>query len=344
MNCVLTSVVGLTLTLTLLPSSALAQGCVCQKQGAPLFGGISPYMGKGEWQLLFYYRGYESTEHFQGRKPFPSLDANGPNNRQHFFNVDATYAMSRKWNFSLSVPVHFNTFSVRRAPPGSQQRQWVPIRSAGIGDIGLRARYWILDTENPKHNVGVSIGLRLPTGKANVTDNYFGRQVPVDVSVQPGDKSWAGTTGLYAFQQLGVVTLYASGHYLVNPRNTTGVPTFFGSLNNPNNTTLNSSSDQYSAQMGGSVQVKQGWPVPSLAYRLEGVPIHDLFGASDGFRRPGTIGFIEPGLNFAVGRHLFGISLGIRSYVNIKDAPNSVRVEDATVPKLVFTAGYSVRL
>ncbi|MCI0417621.1 MAG: hypothetical protein L0387_31705 [Acidobacteria bacterium] len=337
----LATVLGLGALLMARP--AFGQGCVCQKQGSPLFGGISPYMSKGEWQLLLYYRGYESDKHFQGRNAFTALDANGPLNRQNFFNIDLTYAASRKWNFSLSVPVHFNSFSVRRQAPGSQERVWVPIRSNGIGDAGLRARYWIFNTENTRHNVGVTAGLKMPTGKANVTDDYFGRQVPVDVSVQPGDKSWAGTTGVYAFQQVGLVTLFASGSYLFNPRNTTGVPTFFGSLTNPNNTTYNSASDQFSTQMGGSLQLKPGWPVPSLVYRIEGVPVYDLFGASDGFRRPGTIGFVEPGVNFALGRHLFGVSLGIRSYVNVKDAPNSVRVEDATVPKLIFTAGYSVR-
>lgn len=325
------------------PAVNLGQGCVCQRQGSPFFGGINPYMGKGESQLTLYYRGYESTEHFQGRNPLPALDPNGPNNRQNFFNIDATYAWSRKWSFSLSVPIEFNTFSVRRQPPGGGDRVWVPIQSNGFGDVTVRARYWLLSTENPSRNVGVSFGVKTPTGKANRTDDYFGRPVPVDVSVQTGDKSWAPSTGIYGFQQVGPITAYAVVNYLSNPRNTTGVPTFFGSLNNPNNTQLNSAADQYSIQMGGSVNLRRGWPVPSLVYRVEGVPIRDLFGASDGFRRPGVIGFVEPGLGYAIGRHMFSAGLGIRSYVNIKDSPTSTRVEDATVPKLVFTAAYSVR-
>jgi hypothetical protein len=321
----------------------LAQGCICQRQGSPVFGGINPYMGKGEKQLLVYYRGYEADKHFQGKEPFTALDANGPLNRQNFFNFDFTYALSRQWNFSVAVPLSFNSFAVRRARPGTQERVWVPVRSDGLGDVVVRARYWLLNTENTNRNVGVTFGVKTPTGKANRTADYFGRQVPVDVSVQTGDKSWAGTTGIYGFQQIGKVTLFGIGSYLINPRNTTGVPTFFGSLTSTNNTTFNSASDQFSVQMGGSVQTKPGWPVPSLAYRVEGVPVYDLFGASDGFRRPGTIGFIEPGLNFSIGRHMFSTSLGIRSYVNVKDAPNSVRVEDATVPKLIVTAAYSIR-
>jgi hypothetical protein len=141
-------------------------------------------------------------------------------------------------------------------------------------------------------------------------------------------------------QQAGPITFFALGSYLANPRNTTGVPTFFGSLNNPNNTQLNSAADQFSVQMGASGHVKRGWPVPSLVYRIEGVPISDLFGASDGFRRPGVIGFTEPGVTYEIGRHMFSASLGIRSYVNIKDSPTTARAEDATVPKLIFTAAY----
>ena len=86
------------------------------------------------------------------------------------------------------------------------------------------------------------------------------------------------------------------------------------------------------------------WPVPSIAYRVEGVPIHDAFGKSDGFRRPGTIGFVEPGINMQLRGNLLSFSVAIRQYVNIKDSPTSTRREDATVPKYMFFAAYSRRL
>ena len=65
--------------------------------------------------------------------------------------------------------------------------------------------------------------------------------------------------------------------------------------------------------------------MPSLAYRIEGVPINDAFGKSDGFRRPGTIGFIEPGINMQLRGNLLSFSVAIRQYVNIKDSPTSTR-------------------
>jgi hypothetical protein len=328
------------------PALVRAQGCVCQKQGGPVFGGVGPYIERRQWQLLLFYRGYESTQHFQGREPYPVLDANGPRNRQRLTTVDLTWAASTRLNVSLSVPVFSNNFDVRRQPPTGGDRVWVPIAASGLGDVNVRGRYWILDPNGPHgggHNVGVSLGVKLPTGKDNRTDSYFGRQVPVDVSVQTGDGSWGALGTLYAFQNIGSATLFATGTYLSVPRNTTEVPTFFGSLSNSDNTTPNSAADQFSVQMGGSVTIVEKWVIPSLAYRIEGVPVSDLFGASDGFRRPGVIGFVEPGLNFVFGRHLVGVNLAIRSYVDIKDSPTSTRVEDATVPKYMLTVGYSVR-
>jgi hypothetical protein len=328
------------------PADATAQGCVCQRQGGPLFGGLSPYMNPGDWSLQVFYRGYRSVEHFRGTNPLPELDENGPRNVQHYATAEAWYGVSRRVNLSLSVPLHVNSFDVRRSPPGGGERVWVPIGSSGIGDVALRARLWTLDPDGPTsgtRNIGLSLGVKVPTGSSDRTDDYFGRQVPVDVSIQTGDGSWAGTAALYGFQSLNRVTLYGTGSYLFNPTNTTGTPTFFGSLNNPDNDSLNSAADQFTAQVGASLDLKPGWPQPSLAYRIEGVPVSDLFGDSDGFRRPGLIGFIEPGLTLAVGPHLFSATMAIRAHVNIKDSPTSTRVEDATVPGFIFSAAWSLR-
>jgi hypothetical protein len=311
-----------------------------------VFGGVGPYIEKGSWQLLTFYRGYQSEEHFRGREPFTGLDANGPRNQQNLLTLNVAYAATTRLNFAVWVPLFANDFDVRRSPPGGGDRVWVPISASGLGDINLQGRYWVLDPNGrhgASHNIGLSLGVKLPTGKSDRSADYFGRQVPVDVSIQTGDGHWGLLGTLYAFQNVGSGTLFATGTYLSVPGDTTEVPTFFGSLRNPNNTTFNSAADQFSVQLGGSVTLIPKWLIPSLAYRIEGVPISDLFGASDGFRRPGVIGFVEPGLNFVFGQQLVGVTLAIRSYVNIKDSPTSTRVEDATVPQFMLTVGYSVR-
>ena len=309
-----------------------------------MFGGLNPYMNKGDWQVVVSSRSYRSTKHYQGKEPFPELDANGPRNVQNQINFDITYAITQRWNLSLSVPLHSNSFAVRRPVPGNpQQRVWQTTRAKGLGDVSLRARYWLLSTEKSNHNISVSVGLKVPTGKANRQDEVFGRPIPVDISVQTGDKGWGLITGVQGFQKIKRATVDGAAQYLLNPRNTTRVPTFFGTLGNPRNTTVNSVPDQFSTQIGTSVSIKRKWPVPTIAYRLEGAPVIDVFGKSEGFRRPGTFGFIEPGFSMAAGRNMFSFGVAIRNYVNVKDAPNSVRIEDATIPKYMFFTAYSRR-
>ena len=64
----------------------------------------------------------------------------------------------------------------------------------------------------------------------------------------------------------------------------------------------------------------------SLYGRMEGVPVRDIFGGSDGFRRPGYAVSIEPGLLFAVKDYTVSVSVPValqrnrlRSTSDIKD-------------------------
>jgi hypothetical protein len=215
---------------------------------------------------------------------------------------------------------------------------------SGLGDVGVRTSYWLFGTDNPFWNVGVSGGLKLPTGASNRTGTVGGRTVPVDVSIQMGDSSLGWTGSVQAFRVFDRLSLYGTFQYLFSPANTTDTSTFFGSLFDSDNPTKNSVADQYSSQIGAAYVVKRGWPVPSLALRVEGVPVHDVFGASDGFRRPGTITFIEPGLNMQLRGNLLSFSVAVRGPLDIRDSPTSTRREDATVPRFMFFAAYSRRL
>ncbi len=324
--------------------SASAQGCVCQKQGSPVFGGLETYLQDGQWQLTMGYRGYRSTEHFRGTARAPELDGNGPVNRQHAVVADLTYALTDRWNIGVSAPWYSNGFAVRRTGPASSMPYFQDTPVNGIGDLGSRAKYWLFSTDNPTRNVSLSAGVKFPTGSATRTGVVSGRTVPADVSIQMGDKSWGVTTGLSAFRDYRRVSVYGAFQYLFVPRNVTGTPTFFGSLGNATNTVLNSAADQYSSQVGGAVTLRRGWPVPTVAYRVEGVPIRDVFGTSDGFRRPGMIGFIEPGVNLRLRDNLMSFSIAVRSHVDIKDSPTSTRREDATVPRYMVFVAFSRRL
>ncbi len=311
---------------------------MCSRQNPSVFGGASPYLREGQWQIVVTYRRAVSDLHHQGRKPYPELDPFGPVNKQNQLNFDATYAISRRLSFSLNVPVSVNSFAIRRIPPGGQDYQWAETRARGLGDISARANLWLFrPREGGDWNIGLSLGVKAPAGKAGVTDTIFGRTIPVDISVQPGDKAWAPILSAQTFKQFPWVTAFGSATYVFNARNTTGVRQFFGLLGNPNSRTLNSSTDQFVSQWGAAVRTKERWPVPIVAYRVSGVPVSDVFGPFDGFRRPGTIGAFEPGLSYPFGGNVVTVTVPITTYVNIKDSPKSPRIEDATVPKYSFT-------
>ena len=311
-----------------------------------MFGGQDPYLKDGRWQLVTAYRGGVSDKHYQGTEPFPELDPFGPTNKQNQLNLDASYAVTDRIGVGLSVPLHWNSFTVKRAPPGSPAGT-APVegatRARGLGDVTVRGRYWILSPTRTRGNVAFGLGLKLPTGRHDVTDTIYGREVPVDWSIQPGDGGVGISPSVSGFLQAGRATLYVSGAYLANPRNTTGTPSFFGSLQNARVVAPNSATDQFSVAVGASLNARSGWPSPSLGWRMEGVPVSDLLGPSDGSRRPGTIHFVEPGLTFTRGRHALTGTVPVRLRVNIKDSPASVRVEDATVPDVLFTIAHQVR-
>jgi len=100
--------------------------------------------------------------------------------------------------------------------------------------------------------------------------------------------------------------LYFSTLYLFNPRDTNGVTT------NRNRITeqIMSVSDQYLVRGGVSRAVPK---VPGLFVtfggRWEGVPVRDLLGKSNGFRRPGYAISGDPGFMYARWGYVFACSV-----------------------------------
>jgi hypothetical protein len=105
--------------------------------------------------------------------------------------------------------------------------------------------------------------------------------------------------------------------------------------------------DQYLFRLGFSR------PVPhtrrfayTLSLRDEGVPVRDLIGKSNGFRRPGYAMSIEPGVEYFRGRDTWSVTVPIavrrnrrRSVPDIADG----RSGDAAFADYLITIGYSHR-
>jgi hypothetical protein len=139
--------------------------------------------------------------------------------------------------------------------------------------------------------------------------------------------------------------LYGFATYLISPRNTTGTQAFFPALRNPDTTTLNSSTDQYLAVIGGSIPTPLHWLSITAAYRFSGVPVEDLFGPSDGFRRPADLQYAEPGVEVNLLGRTIDFSVPIVTYINVKPhIVNGVNQNtDSTVPDFMFSISYPLR-
>jgi hypothetical protein len=181
-------------------------------------------------------------------------------------------------------------------------------RSFGLGDIRVAGYYWLLDpAKSMKGNIQLGLGLKLATGDYNYQDFFIkadGTRVlgPVDQSIQLGDGGTGFTTeinGYYNFtHHIGV---YGNFYYLINPREQNGTSTARGGTNSSTNiaynTTTMSVPDQVMGRLGANFNFNRFGA--SAGLRVEGIPSKDLVGGNGGFRRPGYVVSIEPGVSYA---------------------------------------------
>ncbi|MCA1849877.1 MAG: hypothetical protein LC672_02190, partial [Acidobacteria bacterium] len=255
--------------------------------------------------------------------------------------------------YSLSVGVPFmvatrtrpGTLDIRQlGRPGPDQVS----HAVGFGDISVAARMWLIrPPSESRQNVSFGIGVKIPTGNEGVKDTVQTptgpREIVVDQSIQLGDGGWGLVFDAQAFKVVKRTTLYASGTYLVNPRNTNGVLTGRG---RPSEAVM-SVSDQYLARAGIVLPIpKVRGVTASFGGRIEGVPVRDIIGKSEGFRRPGYAISVEPGVNFVRGKETWTLSVPIpvernrrRSVTDIMDG----RHGDAAFADYVILVGYSRR-
>ena len=185
-------------------------------------------------------------------------------------------------------------------------------RVGGIGDITAGVQAWVFRPPTESHgNIAFSMSLKMPTGindakGTTILSNGTTQIRNFDQSIQPGDGSWGFTLATQAYRQTYFRTaLYFTGSWLFNPRDTNGVKTFRSA---PHEDVM-SVTDQYLWRGGFSHNVPKVRNLAlSLGGRMEGVPVRDAFGASNGFRRPGYVISIEPGLAFSYRNNMLNVS------------------------------------
>ena len=264
------------------------------------------------WSLSVGYRWQDSYRHFVGdvEQPQRLLQQTQQENRIHLFDVGIGYVLTPRWSLSISAPI-MKADRINHRTGGVTS-------SVGIGDMSIGASTWIFRPPSENHmNIQVGMGLKMPTGRPDVTDHVTTNGVTttttVDQSIQLGDSGWGFSLNYMAYKAIRRFTLYSTGTYLFNPKNTYTAKT-------PGARQL-SVPDQYLWRTG------LGYAVPKLrgfaftfAGRMEGVPARDLIGREDGFRRPGYYLTIEPGINHTAGHATLFLGAPVRIHQNVKDS------------------------
>ena len=341
------------------PRTARAQGCVLIRQNGPLLGqGMSPDLAPGQFEFSFSTRTSTADKHYNGDVEQVQRQELGTYvlNKQHAYDFALRYQASHRLGFTASIPLIDASWALPYplAPaPGDR----VPQRGVGLGDLTVTGRYWLLDPlKHARGNVEVGLGLKMPTGSADDTAFYptlngAWSDKAIDQSAQPGDGGVGMLFDAQGYWRFGKSMVYTNGSYLSNPKNTNGTPSILVGLlgpaaNTPANANklVNSVADQYLFRIGGATIIPGTRHLSgSLAFRAEGLRRYDLFGRSDGFRRPGYELYLEPGFSYAYKGQSISFNVPIGLYRNRLPDPYTGAHGDATFPDYVFLGSYSVR-
>ncbi|MDX1439897.1 MAG: hypothetical protein R3284_08350 [Rubricoccaceae bacterium] len=348
----------------LFPLNVDAQGCVAIRHfsSANADGLNGVMMSPGDITLRSSYRYFKSFRHFRGSEEEPDRVVNNTEviNHTHALDLSLTYAITHQMYATFTLPFVVNSRS-SLYEHGRDERNTT--FSRGLADARVGLGYWLLNPETHSNvNVALGLGVKVPTGNQNATDIFYNVGVeghpevrPVDQSIQPGDGGFGFTADFQGFVRLtDNLSAYGSGFYLFSPRETNGVHTFRETLSPIlENESIMSVTDQYSFRAGGAYALPIEGVSLSLGAQYEGVPVEDLIGGSEGFRRPGSVFAVEPGISYMAEDVSLNFSVPIAMYRNrpqsitdmeIQQMTGNPRNGDAAFADYLISAGISYRI
>ena len=265
----------------------------------------------------FGYRYQYSFRHFVGNRENRSRQRadSEVKNTVHQLELGLQYGWDKQTTVSMSIPYVMAERSQNDSSFPGERRQ---TSARGFGDFSIIARRWLLDVDtHPDTNLELGLGVKFPTGQDNVQDSFkskdsSGKTVTdtrtVDQSIQPGDGGWGLWLTIQGFTRIGDFVPYAAGSYLFTPEQKNGVYTSRSKAGEE----IMSIADQYVARAGTMYPVE--W-IDGLSagfgLRIEGIPVRDILGQDEGFRRPGYAISWEPSLVYGKGKDTFSFNLPI---------------------------------
>ncbi|MFL5741173.1 MAG: hypothetical protein ACJ75B_13200 [Flavisolibacter sp.] len=320
-----------------------AQGC------SPIrhISGISPdvlfknHTTTNRFVINMTNRYFEASNTYRGTKYITDTLVT---NRIYSFHISVSAIFNQGWSLTMSIPVSANSRRNSLDHGGPQTPKHIT-HAFGLGDMRLTAYKWLLNS-SPKGNIQLGLGIKFPTGDYRYTDYFFRNDstkvlAPVDQAIQLGDGGTGITTEIGGFYSLSkTIDLFGSVFCLFNPRDQNGVSNLKG--RNPtaaeltNNTTVMSVPDQYDFRGGATIEVKNF--VFSAAVRYERLPIKDLIGESNGFRRAADVSSVEPGVVYRANKQVVFAYVGIPFHRNIEQTTAN-NMTPAGFANVIFTFG-----
>ncbi len=306
------SIFLLALLCIVINSQSVAQGCVAIRGAGGATCSITGHLLHPDttgYNLSINTRYFKSYKHFVGTQEQKQRVAGGTEVINHTFSLDVglTKTINPRWSAALYIPLISNERSslYEHANQGRYTTS-----SFGLGDIRIAAYAWIKSPDKmPKFNIQAGLGIKLPTGDYRFTDRFKTATSmvvgPVDQSIQLGDGGTGFTLELNAFHRLGSKwNAYGNFYYLLNPREQNGVSTARGGTPSATavlyTTDVMSVPDQYLIR--GGLNYQSGNWTFSGGLRFECIPAKDLIGGNEGFRRPGEILTVEPGISYMLNK------------------------------------------
>ena len=289
------------------------------------------------WTFSASNRYFQSFRHFSGTDEQKQRYTQGTEviNKSYTLDLSVTRIFNQRWSMTLGVPVSINDRSSLYEHSDGQRHS---TGDAGLGDIRVTAYRWLMDPKKSKNfNLQGGLGVKLPTGNYRANDYFItsttGSRVlgPVDQSIQLGDGGLGINTELNGFYNLGKkVSLYTNLFYLVNPRETNGISTARGRTPSAASVTYGSNvmsvPDQYMARLGANITISKF--TLGAGARIDGVPVKDLAGGSNGFRRPGYVITADPSLSYRTKKFTAFVNVPVALERNrLQSVPDKIRTD-----------------
>lgn len=354
------------------------QGCVAVRGGGGMCGisaGTTVNLQPGQFNITLGARNFKSYKHFVGDVEQPLRVQQGTEviNHSTFMDLGLSYGITDRLFVSALLPYAINSrtslyehggnprFDSTGALIGTWAGDRRETKSAGIGDARFSVGYWIFDPAQSDYNYSVAVGVKTRSGAYDVTGEFY-NQGPrkdstiiavVDQSIQLGDGGIGVTLDVQGVHMLShTVSLATSFSYMANVTNTNGVRVRSAAATATIDSAEFSSADQFGLRIGAFYTPIEGWS-GYLGIRAEGVPSFDFINESQGFRRPGYVVSIEPGISYSTSdlsvffsAPIAGYRNRTQSYIDLlrTGARGTKVVGDAAFSDYFLTLGISYRL